>query len=105
MTPARLLRRGLRRLVGWWWQSARPATGATVGGSGAPARPLHEAGRAPSSDERWLPTAPATGPWAKVDPHASGRWPRRTSLAVVALWGAAVGWRVRRDVQGWNAPE
>lgn len=93
-----LARRGLRMLAGWWWRAARPSYGGTLQGSGE-ARPAHVAGRAPSPEERWRPSVEPTGPWADVEPHAAGRWPRRTSLAVVAAWAAAVGLRVRRDVR------
>lgn len=97
-SPASLARRGLRATFGWWWRQARPSAGADLRGSGA-ARPAHETGRPPTPGERWLPTTPASGPWAHVDPHAAGRWPRRASLVVVAGWGALVWLRVRRDLR------
>lgn len=100
MTIGRLVRRGVRWVLGWWWQSVRPSTGATLAGSGQPARPAHETGRPPRPDERWLPSAPTSGPWADVDPHQVGRWPRRSQVVMVAVWGAMVGWRVRRDLRG-----
>ena len=100
MTVGRLVRRGVRHVARWWWSWARPSTRATLAGSGAPARPVHETGRAPRSDERWLPTTPASGPWVGVDPHETGPWPHRASMLAVLLWGALVGWRVRRDIRG-----
>ena len=99
MTVGALARRGLRMVAGWWWRQVRPSTGAGMGGAGE-ARTLHEAGRPPTSEERWSPSAPATGPWADVDPHTAGRWPRRTSLVVVAAWAGAVVVRVRRELRG-----
>lgn len=98
MSPWSLARRGLRTAFGWWWRSARPSAGADLSGSGI-ARPEHETGRSPTPEERWLPTAPTTGPWAHVDPHAAGRWPRRASLVAVAGWGALVWVRARRDLR------
>lgn len=90
--------RAARSAAGWWWRSARPSTGVLLP-PGAPARPAHETGRAPRPDERWVPSSPATGPWADVDPHAAGRWPRAGSVAAVAAWAAAVGWRLRKDLR------
>ncbi len=95
-----LARRGLGAAFGWWWRQARPSTGADLAGRGV-ARPEHETGRPPTPEERWLPTVPPTGPWADVDPHAAGRWPRRTSLLAVAGWGALVWLRVKRDLRAW----
>lgn len=100
MTVWSLARRGLRMLVGWWWQQVRPSAGAGLAGTGE-ARTLEEAGRPPTPGERWSPSAPATGPWADIDPHAAGRWPRRTSLAVVAAWAGVVALRVRRDLRAF----
>lgn len=99
MSPWSLARRGLRAAFGWWWRQTRPSAGAELAGSGV-ARPEHETGRPPTPEERWLPTTPATGAWAHVDPHAAGRWPRRASLVAVAGWGALVWLRVRRDLRG-----
>lgn len=98
MKVGRHVRRGLRLGRRWWWQQARPSTGATLAGSGE-ARPLADAGRPPTPQERWLPSTPTTGPWAGADPHAAGRWARPTSLAMLAVWAGAVGLRVRRDVR------
>lgn len=95
-----LARRGLRAAFGWWWRQARPSTGADLLGDGV-ARPAHATGRPPTPDERWLPTAPATGPWADIDPHSAGRWPRRASLLALAGWGGLVWLRVRRDLRAW----
>jgi hypothetical protein len=104
VSKRRLLRRGLRAGWSWWWRDARPATGANLRGSGE-AVPQHVSGRAPTPGERWTPTTPSTGPWADVDPHSAGRWPRRGSVAVVALWAGAVALRVRRDVRRWSREE
>lgn len=98
MTIGSLARRGITALVRWWWQSARPSTGADLRGQGV-ARPEHVTGRPPTPEERWVPTTPATGPWAEVDPHAAGRWPRRTTLLAVGGWGALVALRVRRGLR------
>ncbi len=97
MTVGTLVRRGIRRLAGWWWRSVRPSSAAVLRDTG-PARPEHETGRPPRPTERWRPTTPATGPWASIDPQATPQWPRRTSLAVVAVWGGLVAVRVRRGL-------
>lgn len=98
MTVGRFVRRGARYGARWWWQQARPAYGGNLAGRGE-ARPLHEAGRPPTPDERWTPTIPASGPWTNVEPHTAGRWPRGASMLMVAAWGAAVAVRVLRDLR------
>lgn len=94
-----LARRALRSGLRWGWAQARPGIGADLGGRGV-ARPAHETGRPPTSQERWLPATQATGPWEHVDPHSAGPWPRRGSLVMVAVWATLVGLRVRRDLRG-----
>lgn len=98
MTVAGLVRRGLRLGVRWWWQSARPSTAAALHGRGT-ARAVHEAGRAPTTSERFRPSTPASGPWAGIDPYATPQWPRRGSLVVLAAWAGAVGLHVRREAR------
>lgn len=98
MTVVGLVRRALRWGIGWWWQSVRPARGAAFPDAG-PARPVHETGRAPHPHERWSAAGTPTGPWADVEPHAAGAWPRRGTLAVLAAWAGMVAFRVRRDLR------
>lgn len=106
MTPWSLVRRGVRALFGWWWQSARPSVGASLAGSGE-ARPAHVAGRPPLPEERWQPSSERepTGPWADVEPHTTGRWPRRGSLLTLAAWAGLVALRVRRDLRATAGAE
>jgi hypothetical protein len=102
MTPRSLVRRGLRTLLRWWWQTVRPPTGGPFPDAGE-ARPAHIAGRPPTPQERWRPTTPASGPWSDVDPTVTPFLPRRSSVLAVAAWGALVGLRLRRDLRAYRA--